>query len=908
MRNVKGILFLLVILFAASSVAAPPPAELPIISKPVLIDNMAYINANRIFMFVTNHGNYGRDLSGFFGRDYGTYFPYTDIVSIQNGSNVSSPLYAGGLWIGAIDSATGQIRICLSEYSSEYVPGPMSGGTFLPDSPEFRVYKLYRDSLAANPNSDYLNWPVSQGAPTTTTGTPALFGDQMLWTVYNDANPAQHYNNSGETMPLGVEIHQSIWASSLAGNDTLYLPTQIPVVQQGTAPIRVEVFVVDPHSILEHDYRIVVDSAPGPGRYWQLIDVTLGDFILATETNFSGDDNYPVIHGMLVKVIDTRTAFSNFEVVANASGSLISPEGGAFDFAGFPSVPITPDQQVGNGSWGIHAIDAGNGTCGGSIYSDYNAFLSRVTRGGANNLNIGSYDYEIRFTGSISNPGVNGSYAIEFFNDDNVFWVPFEVWRIGNDTPNDPSDDVRLVLEIYDDGNDNTFNLESWGCALDPVPSRFNGYGEHSVSGDINDPFTDGVYFRLPIDSTPGQDGYLANLQAMQNDTYDRGLTAYEILARVVLVNWNGHLKDSDTLTIPPQFNQNMLEEGTIFRISTYKGVPRDTFNFRSTIPPVLLSSAESQSAYIRYKIYNKGSNVLQNCYIAFWSDPDLGGAGDDFVGCDTANNLFYCYNGDNSDAQYYGIPPAIGFKVLYGPLVASAMSMGFFDGHWIDNHSNLGLTGFSRYINGTDPDYAQETYNYMRGLNRDGSVYIDTSRGMPSSYMVSGNPLTGIGDLDALPADRRMMGSCGPIRLAPGDSQFVLIKMAVGQGTDRLSSITKLKYILNAPYNYPTDVGSEQPGLLPTDFYLAQNFPNPFNAVTVINYSLPRRATVFVDIFNILGQKVKTLVQGEKPAGYHSVLWDGKNEAGKEVGSGIYFYRLKAGQFTQSKKMLLLK
>ncbi|MEP0827805.1 MAG: T9SS type A sorting domain-containing protein [bacterium] len=108
---------------------------------------------------------------------------------------------------------------------------------------------------------------------------------------------------------------------------------------------------------------------------------------------------------------------------------------------------------------------------------------------------------------------------------------------------------------------------------------------------------------------------------------------------------------------------------------------------------------------------------------------------------------------------------------------------------------------------------------------------------------------------------------------------------------------------------NPPSDP-SGNAGKLPNTpiSFSIENFPNPFNAVTVINYSLPRRATVSVDIFNILGQKVKTLVQGEKPAGYHSVLWDGKNEAGIEVGSGIYFYRLKAGQFTQSKKMLLLK
>jgi len=110
---------------------------------------------------------------------------------------------------------------------------------------------------------------------------------------------------------------------------------------------------------------------------------------------------------MLVKVIDTRTAFANFEVVANASGLLVTPRG-SLRFRRFPSVHPTDAQQVGDGIWGIHTADVGNGSCGGSLYDDYEHFLARVTRSGANDPNIGDYDYEIRFTGSNSNPGVNG--------------------------------------------------------------------------------------------------------------------------------------------------------------------------------------------------------------------------------------------------------------------------------------------------------------------------------------------------------------------------------------------------------------------------------------------------------------------------------------------------------------------
>ena len=95
---------------------------------------------------------------------------------------------------------------------------------------------------------------------------------------------------------------------------------------------------------------------------------------------------------------------------------------------------------------------------------------------------------------------------------------------------------------------------------------------------------------------------------------------------------------------------------------------------------------------------------------------------------------------------------------------------------------------------------------------------------------------------------------------------------------------------------------------ILPDRFVLEQNHPNPFNPATVIDYSLPHKADVTLEIYNLLGQKVKTLISDNQPAGSHSVAWDGTDEAGYPVASGIYFYQLKADGYTRSKKMLLLK
>jgi hypothetical protein len=88
-----------------------------------------------------------------------------------------------------------------------------------------------------------------------------------------------------------------------------------------------------------------------------------------------------------------------------------------------------------------------------------------------------------------------------------------------------------------------------------------------------------------------------------------------------------------------------------------------------------------------------------------------------------------------------------------------------------------------------------------------------------------------------------------------------------------------------------------------PTTFSLAQNFPNPFNPTTTIQFSLPQAGDVSLKIYNLLGEEVKTLVKEYRQAGKHSVQFNANNLA-----SGIYFYRIQAGSFVETKKMILLR
>jgi hypothetical protein len=96
--------------------------------------------------------------------------------------------------------------------------------------------------------------------------------------------------------------------------------------------------------------------------------------------------------------------------------------------------------------------------------------------------------------------------------------------------------------------------------------------------------------------------------------------------------------------------------------------------------------------------------------------------------------------------------------------------------------------------------------------------------------------------------------------------------------------------------------------GQTPKEYSLTQNRPNPFNPGTQISYALPRDGNVNLIIYNVIGQTVKVLVDRYEGAGYRQVVWDGTDQSGREVASGVYFYQLSADGFSQIRKMVKLR
>ena len=106
----------------------------------------------------------------------------------------------------------------------------------------------------------------------------------------------------------------------------------------------------------------------------------------------------------------------------------------------------------------------------------------------------------------------------------------------------------------------------------------------------------------------------------------------------------------------------------------------------------------------------------------------------------------------------------------------------------------------------------------------------------------------------------------------------------------------------------YEASTLSNQAETVPDHLGLLQNYPNPFNPITTISYDLPENGFVNITIYDIMGKPVKDLVNSQQNAGFKSIQWDATNNRGQSVSAGLYLYTIQAGNFRQTKKMVLLK
>ncbi len=196
--------------------------------------------------------------------------------------------------------------------------------------------------------------------------------------------------------------------------------------------------------------------------------------------------------------------------------------------------------------------------------------------------------------------------------------------------------------------------------------------------------------------------------------------------------------------------------------------VRQTVFAFRGADP-------SERTAFVRWRIMNRGNQTLDSLRVGLWLDPDLGTFFDDFVGCDTTRSLGFAYNATPFDAVYGLHPPAFGVDFVDESFDAT-------------RGRTLGMDAFTRIHKSFDPAGADESWLLMNGnFNLPGVGYA-------GPFHLTGDPVTGTGRLDSYPSDRRMLMSRGRNRLVPGDSLDLTTAMIVAQGSSRLASVNLLR------------------------------------------------------------------------------------------------------------------
>jgi hypothetical protein len=269
-----------------------------------------------------------------------------------------------------------------------------------------------------------------------------------------------------------------------------------------------------------------------------------------------------------------------------------------------------------------------------------------------------------------------------------------------------------------------------------------------------------------------------------------------------------------------------------------------------------------------------------------------------------------YHSNGDTAWVRRYNGPGNVNDQALAiaidgsGNVYVAGRSSG--SGTWDDYatikyHSN-GDTAWVRRYNGPEDS---TDYAYAIAVDDSGNVYVTgygigsgsgkdyaTIKYLPdgdSAWVVRYNGLANDHDVALTLA----VDKSGNVYVTGGSK---------GDGTDY--DYCTIKYF-QTPSEVKDETGDRE---RPSEFVLSQNYPNPFNPSTKIEFTLAKSGIVTLQIYNVLGRKVRTLVSENLPSGYKSVMWDGKSDEGNEVASGVYFYQLKVGDFSEPKRMLLLK
>jgi hypothetical protein len=357
-------------------------------------------------------------------------------------------------------------------------------------------------------------------------------------------------------------------------------------------------------------------------------------------------------------------------------------------------------------------------------------------------------------------------------------------------------------------------------------------------------------------------------------------------------------------------------------------------------------------------------SESLDSVIFGIAIDPDIGDYVDDLTGCDSIRNASFAYN--NSEDDLYGInPPALLIDMLQGPQAyingityldldsnnvfeegvdTPLMEAGIMNGPLLGSSTlngavNLNSTAIYNTRRGRTIDSKEIARNFMiGGIDYYGQPInvceyypgngpdLENCSEINPKFMFSGNPVTGEGWLDSNLGDRYILHSSGQFQLEVGKPVDIKYAIIAGRGVSDLNSLEiafeiddYIQDFYEKNFALPTDIKDIQEEFNKTGFTLSQNYPNPFNPSTTIEYSIPSVGRtghapsvqiVNLAVYDILGREVATLVDATQLPGNYKVVFDasGIQNDGHLIASGVYYFTIRIGNYTQSKKMIYLK
>ena len=343
-----------------------------------------------------------------------------------------------------------------------------------------------------------------------------------------------------------------------------------------------------------------------------------------------------------------------------------------------------------------------------------------------------------------------------------------------------------------------------------------------------------------------------------------------------------------------------------------------------------------------RYRLINKSDFSIDSMFVGQFIDMDINYYGNDLGGCDSTLSFGYMYNDDPIDNGFENVAPAVGYVVLQGPITPAEGEQAIFNFKEIDNHRNLPMTslivkstgaGWWDPIIGWHEGGGAQMYHLLNGnipVSDPENVipfrHNNKPNGAPTKYVCHGNPVTGDGDIDGTsnnfdPGDRRLYMSSGPFDMAPGETQEVVYAIVGGQGSDNIQSVAELYESVPVLHEFYHDLTEwEDPtgraqqiekvdhDLGINEFSLSPAYPNPFNSKVNFRFKLYGDMDMILQIFDLQGRKIKTVVRDFFREGDYEFSWNGVNESGQSMAAGIYLVTLKSGPKFQTRKIIYLK